>query len=89
MGVLVLFDYIQFILQDCLSDSWCLFLAGPGVLYGSFMTAAFLYLYLPAVGIEWDFLLCLTSGSILAATDPVAVVGHRGGSKGSFPPIAF
>jgi NhaP-type Na+/H+ or K+/H+ antiporter len=49
----------------------CLFLAGPGVLFGSFATALFLYWFIP----DWDFLLCLTCGSILAATDPVAVVG--------------
>jgi NhaP-type Na+/H+ or K+/H+ antiporter len=49
----------------------CVFLAGPGVLFGSFMTAFFLWVYLQ----DWDFLLCLVTGSILAATDPVAVVG--------------
>lgn len=47
----------------------CIFLAGPGVLFGSFVTAWFLYVYIP----NWDFLLCLTTGSILSATDPVAV----------------
>jgi len=50
----------------------CIFLAGPGVLLNAFMTAGFLYFYLPY---NWSFLLCLTLGSILAATDPVAVVG--------------
>jgi NhaP-type Na+/H+ or K+/H+ antiporter len=49
----------------------CLFLAGPGVLIGSFLTAGFLYALMP----DWSFMLCLTCGSILAATDPVAVVG--------------
>merc|ERR1719178_449462 len=53
----------------------CMFLAGPGVVFGSFATASFLYVYLPLVDIEWDFMLCLVTGSILAATDPVAVVG--------------
>eukprot|EP00931_Biecheleriopsis_adriatica_P026810 TRINITY_DN16249_c0_g1_i1.p1 TRINITY_DN16249_c0_g1~~TRINITY_DN16249_c0_g1_i1.p1 ORF type:complete len:1077 (-),score=204.90 TRINITY_DN16249_c0_g1_i1:181-2970(-) len=48
----------------------CLWLAGPGVLLSSFATAAFLWVYL-----EWPFLLCLCMGSILSATDPVAVVG--------------
>jgi len=47
----------------------CLFLAGPGVLINAFATAGFLMLYL-----DWDFLLSLTTGSILCATDPVAVV---------------
>merc|ERR1719498_2097288 len=48
----------------------CLWLAGPGVLMGSFLTAYFLQFYL-----EWDFLLCLATGAVLCATDPVAVVG--------------
>mmetsp|Transcript_82025 Transcript_82025/g.149971 ORF Transcript_82025/g.149971 Transcript_82025/m.149971 type:complete len:1237 (-) Transcript_82025:161-3871(-) len=51
-------------------SSQCLWLAGPGVLMGSFGAAAFLRVYL-----GWDFLVCLACGSILAATDPVAVVG--------------
>merc|ERR1719199_126016 len=50
----------------------CLFLAGPGVGIAGFVTAGFLYIYLPY---EWDFMLCLTAGAILCATDPVAVVG--------------
>jgi len=50
----------------------CLLLAGPGVLIGAFSTAAFLYAVLPY---GWDFWTSLTVGSILAATDPVAVVG--------------
>jgi len=49
----------------------CLILAGPGVVMGSFATAAVLYGMLPY---GWDFSLSLTVGSILAATDPVAVV---------------
>merc|ERR1719487_17218 len=53
----------------------CMFLAGPGVLFGAFATALALYGYLHLVGIEWEFMLCLVTGSILAATDPVAVVG--------------
>lgn len=50
----------------------CIFLAGPGVLFGSFMTALFLKAYLPY---DWPDMLYLVCGSILAATDPVAVVG--------------
>eukprot|EP00929_Paragymnodinium_shiwhaense_P020966 TRINITY_DN13808_c0_g1_i2.p1 TRINITY_DN13808_c0_g1~~TRINITY_DN13808_c0_g1_i2.p1 ORF type:complete len:1336 (-),score=303.89 TRINITY_DN13808_c0_g1_i2:192-4199(-) len=49
----------------------CVILAGPGVLIGSFATAVFLWVYIPY---DWPFLLCLVTGSILAATDPVAVV---------------
>mmetsp|Transcript_11802 Transcript_11802/g.33365 ORF Transcript_11802/g.33365 Transcript_11802/m.33365 type:complete len:1161 (+) Transcript_11802:66-3548(+) len=49
----------------------CMYLAGPGVLVSAFATALFLWWYLPY---EWPFLLCLTMGAILAATDPVAVV---------------
>lgn len=51
----------------------CLYLAGPGVLIGGFLAAVFLNVY-----IEWNtsksFLLSLCAGSILCATDPVAVV---------------
>lgn len=49
----------------------CMFLAGPGVAINGFATAGFLYVYLPY---DWSFLLCLTTGAILCATDPVAVV---------------
>lgn len=49
----------------------CLYLAGPGVVINGFATALFLWVYLPY---EWDFLLCLSTGAILCATDPVAVV---------------
>jgi NhaP-type Na+/H+ or K+/H+ antiporter len=50
----------------------CLYLGGPGVAINGFATAAFLYSYLPY---DWPFLLCLVTGAILCATDPVAVVG--------------
>lgn len=52
------------------SKQW-MYLAGPGVLINGFLTAIFLWLYLPY---NWPFLLCLTTGAILCATDPVAVV---------------
>jgi len=51
----------------------CLYLAGPGVLIGGFTTAFFLDFY-----IDWKsektWMLSLCAGSILCATDPVAVV---------------
>lgn len=50
----------------------CIFLAGPGVLTYAFMVAGTLYAMYPLL--EWPFLLCLCTGSILCATDPVAVV---------------
>jgi len=50
----------------------CLYLAGPGVMMNAFAISLFLWVYLPY---NWPFLLCLTQGAILAATDPVAVVG--------------
>jgi sodium/hydrogen exchanger 10/11 len=50
--------------------SQCVWLAGPGVAAGAFVTAIFLKLYM-----GWEFLVCLTCGAILCATDPVAVVG--------------
>eukprot|EP00419_Tripos_fusus_P005874 CAMPEP_0172685854 /NCGR_PEP_ID=MMETSP1074-20121228/20531_1 /TAXON_ID=2916 /ORGANISM="Ceratium fusus, Strain PA161109" /LENGTH=1191 /DNA_ID=CAMNT_0013505075 /DNA_START=29 /DNA_END=3604 /DNA_ORIENTATION=+ len=49
----------------------CMYLAGPGVAINSMIFAGFIFVYLPY---GWDFYLCLTLGSILAATDPVAVV---------------
>jgi len=51
----------------------CLFLAGPGVAIAGFATALFLWAYI-GIFYDWDFLLCLTTGAILCATDPVAVV---------------
>lgn len=48
-----------------------LYLAGPGVLINGCLTALFLWTFLPY---DWPFLLCLTTGAILCATDPVAVV---------------
>lgn len=49
----------------------CVLLAGPGVLLGAALTAAFIKYLLP---FEWSWLLCLVFGSIVTATDPVAVV---------------
>lgn len=48
----------------------CVFLAGPGVLINGVLTALFLWWYIDS----WDFLLSMTVGAILCATDPVAVV---------------
>merc|ERR1719326_956090 len=47
----------------------CMFLAGPGVLINAFVAALFIKYYF-----DWSFLLSLVTGSILCATDPVAVV---------------
>ena len=47
-----------------------LILAGPGVLINMALTAALLH----AFPFSWDWNFCLMVGSILAATDPVAVV---------------
>mmetsp|Transcript_9954 Transcript_9954/g.31619 ORF Transcript_9954/g.31619 Transcript_9954/m.31619 type:complete len:987 (+) Transcript_9954:94-3054(+) len=49
----------------------CLYLAGPGVAVNGFLCALFLWVYLPY---EWPFMLCFSTGAILCATDPVAVV---------------
>lgn len=46
-------------------------LAGPGVLIGAYLMALILYYVLP---FEWSWYLCVVFGSIVAATDPVAVV---------------
>jgi NhaP-type Na+/H+ or K+/H+ antiporter len=48
----------------------CLILAGPGVVMSSFATAALLY----ALPFNWNFTTSLMVGSIISATDPVAVV---------------
>jgi len=53
------------------SFSQCLLLACPGVLLGTVLTGSAAYALLPW-GWSWD--LCMVFGSILAATDPVAVV---------------
>lgn len=47
----------------------CLWMAGPGVIIQAMLVAAFLCAYF-----QWPFLLSLVVGSILCATDPVAVV---------------
>ena len=49
----------------------CLALAGPGVLLGAGLTALVAKFVLPY---GWGWMISLTFGSILAATDPVAVV---------------
>jgi len=49
----------------------CLLLAGPGVVIGSFATAYVFYYWLPY---GFNFATSLMIGSILSATDPVAVV---------------
>merc|ERR1719199_188429 len=49
----------------------CIYLASVGVVINGMLTALFLWAYLPY---NWSFLLSLTVGSILCATDPVAVV---------------
>lgn len=52
--------------------SQALLLAGPGVIIGAFLMGSFVFLCLPSLGWSWN--LCMVFGSILAATDPVAVV---------------
>jgi NhaP-type Na+/H+ or K+/H+ antiporter len=49
----------------------CLLLAGPGVLAGTFVTACVAKYALPY---NWNWELSMVLGSILSATDPVAVV---------------
>jgi NhaP-type Na+/H+ or K+/H+ antiporter len=50
----------------------CIFLAGPGVLFCTLANGVFMWLVLPYEA--FGFKLCLVVGSILSATDPVAVV---------------
>jgi len=49
----------------------CVLLACPGVLLGTILTSLAAYAILPY---DWPFSFCLVFGSILSATDPVAVV---------------
>eukprot|EP00602_Paraphysomonas_sp_CaronLab_P007782 CAMPEP_0185028336 /NCGR_PEP_ID=MMETSP1103-20130426/13971_1 /TAXON_ID=36769 /ORGANISM="Paraphysomonas bandaiensis, Strain Caron Lab Isolate" /LENGTH=781 /DNA_ID=CAMNT_0027562721 /DNA_START=210 /DNA_END=2555 /DNA_ORIENTATION=- len=51
--------------------SQALILAGPGVLIGAYLMALILYFCFP---LNWPWYLCMVFGSIVAATDPVAVV---------------
>lgn len=51
--------------------SQALLLAGPGVLLGAFFMALFVYF---GTTLKWSWYLCMVFGSILSATDPVAVV---------------
>merc|ERR1719269_534410 len=55
--------------KSCLGQ--ILLLAGPGVLVGAGAVGAIAHYCLPY---GWDWPLCLVVGSILSATDPVAVV---------------
>jgi len=50
----------------------CMYLAGPGLIASTLLSALFLKAYLAQY--NWSFELALTLGAILAATDPVAVV---------------
>ena len=47
-----------------------LILAGPGVVFGTFCMACVAKWCLPY---DWPFAYCLVFGSILSATDPVAI----------------
>jgi len=49
----------------------CVYLASVGLVINAVLTALLLKLYLPY---DWSLLLSLTTGAILGATDPVAVV---------------
>ena len=49
-----------------------LLMAGPGVLIGAYLMGSFIYYCIPSM--HWNWNLCMLFGSILSATDPVAVV---------------
>jgi NhaP-type Na+/H+ or K+/H+ antiporter len=49
-----------------------LLLAGPGVLVGAYLMGSFVFYCVPSI--HWSWNLCMLFGSILSATDPVAVV---------------
>lgn len=46
-------------------------LAGPGVVMGAFLMGVFVFLWMP---FDWSWNQCMIFGSIVSATDPVAVV---------------
>jgi NhaP-type Na+/H+ or K+/H+ antiporter len=53
----------------------CIYLASVGVIVNAVLVGLFLEWYMTDVaGYDWSFLLSLTTGAILCATDPVAVV---------------
>eukprot|EP00746_Dinoflagellata_sp_MGD_P144133 gnl/MRDRNA2_/MRDRNA2_76888_c1_seq2.p1 gnl/MRDRNA2_/MRDRNA2_76888_c1~~gnl/MRDRNA2_/MRDRNA2_76888_c1_seq2.p1 ORF type:complete len:690 (+),score=116.84 gnl/MRDRNA2_/MRDRNA2_76888_c1_seq2:109-2070(+) len=78
---LLLFVFLPPLLfADCMNIQWhyfkrcfmqCVILAGPGVVVGCGLTAAFVKYCFPY---GWGWPLSLTIGAILSATDPVAVV---------------
>merc|ERR1712125_114641 len=78
---LLLFAFLPGLLfADCISMGWhifcksliqCVILAIPGVVMATFMVAGFAMTVFPY---GWNFAFAMTFGSILAATDPVAVV---------------
>lgn len=78
---LLLYAFLPALLfGDSMGMSWhdfkrcalqCVILAGPGTVIGCLTTAFFMMYVLP---LGWDFPTCCAFGSILAATDPVAVV---------------
>merc|ERR1712232_567039 len=78
---LLLFSFLPGLLfADCISMGWhlfcksliqCVILAIPGVVLATFMVAGFCLAVFPY---NWSFAFAMTFGSILAATDPVAVV---------------
>merc|ERR1719265_3097699 len=57
------------LVRNCFAQ--ILILACPGVIMGTVLTAAFGKFVLPY---NWDWPLCFVFGSMLSATDPVAVV---------------
>jgi len=77
---LILYAFLPALLfGDALGFSWhvfkvaflqCALLAGPGVIVGTALQAPFMKLIVPS----WSWPMCLCFGSIVSATDPVAVV---------------
>eukprot|EP00746_Dinoflagellata_sp_MGD_P084609 gnl/MRDRNA2_/MRDRNA2_33566_c0_seq1.p1 gnl/MRDRNA2_/MRDRNA2_33566_c0~~gnl/MRDRNA2_/MRDRNA2_33566_c0_seq1.p1 ORF type:complete len:632 (-),score=76.78 gnl/MRDRNA2_/MRDRNA2_33566_c0_seq1:723-2618(-) len=79
---LMLFVFLPALLfADCMTIQWhyfkrcfwqCLILAGPGVVVGTILTACYAKFAFPY---SWNWPMALAFGSIMASTDPVAVVG--------------
>ncbi len=46
-----------------------------GVLASTFLVGGFMYVLLPVLGLEIDFIYCLLFGALISPTDPIAVLG--------------
>jgi monovalent cation:H+ antiporter, CPA1 family len=56
-------------------EKWpILILATVGVILSTFITGGAMYLLLPFIGVQLDFMYCLLFGALISPTDPIAVL---------------